>query len=118
MKLDHILFSLIGSASLSPTLAAAALDAHEAQIGITSNLGVVGLTRRSNYHINSAKTVDREHAVDSAAKTCKTYDDCVRCKRGYWRCCVAGCAGHEVPDSHTCLCIKDGFNLPPQCGCS
>jgi len=127
MKLAHIiLIPLVGSASFTSILAAPAPDADEAQIGISSgNLIVAGLTCRSGLashigfiSIHSSVDPPNSITVNSAPGLCKSYTDCLRCKSGYWRCCVAGCAGREVPGSHTCLCIQDGHKLPQQCGCT
>ncbi|OCL01167.1 uncharacterized protein K441DRAFT_650780 [Cenococcum geophilum 1.58] len=101
MKFQHTLFSLIGLASLPSILAAPASGADEVQVGLLVNdRGVARLT------------------LDSTAQECKVYKDCARCETGYWRCCFSGCAGHEMPGSHTCACIQDGKDLGASCGCT
>jgi hypothetical protein len=55
MKLVHILIPFLGSASFPSILAAPAPDANEAQLGMSSNVIVAGLTRRfqpSTSHID------------------------------------------------------------------
>ncbi|KAJ5683378.1 hypothetical protein N7462_006543 [Penicillium macrosclerotiorum] len=67
--------------------------------------------------VNDPTSTSSSVPTPTAVTKCDTYDDCPRCQDGYYRCCLAGCSGHLVPESNTCGCVQDGHSVSPVCGC-
>ncbi|KAL4863401.1 hypothetical protein BDV12DRAFT_206490 [Aspergillus spectabilis] len=62
-------------------------------------------------------TTTSENPAPTWGGRCSTYEDCPRCREGYYRCCLSGCHGMLVPGSNTCGCVKDWEVVSPVCGC-